>query len=245
MNSSRLLNQNRQKMNETVVTSIGAICYAKWNIALKLPAEYATSPFDNIENHGLHQFKNILSLLQEDFSQIDWRDMKYIEHESRRIDGEFAIFKGYDYIGDKLEKPFKLPHFFDNIEPENAWKRWRHKCESFKKLLADHSKNIIMVSARLNTGEDADDIEKRKVLSNEASSLMEWICDAYGRSPDNCRLISIISVDDVEDTIIEQDSKFIRQVAVPAKEEAGIPYWNRRPRKEYVEMAVEILDYFH
>ena len=100
-------------------SSLGSVCFAKWNVCEQLGVKYLSSPFDNLENRSQWQFTNIVELLAADFRQINEGDLEYRERQSRRIvDGKVATFRGYTYIGKRLMRPFILPHFFDLIERE-------------------------------------------------------------------------------------------------------------------------------
>ena len=212
----------------------------------QLGVKYLSSPFDNLENRSQWQFTNIVELLSDDFRQITEADLEYRECQSKRIvDGKVATFRGYTYIGKRLMRPFVLPHFFDLIEKEEAWNRWRHKCEAFQAVLRDNSKRLVLVSLRLNNGDQEDTPERRKYLIGDACRLMNYLDDEYGRTPDDCGLLSIIAARDVEATSIEAQAPGFRQVVVPAGDEADTPYWDRHPRQEYINIAKQYLTEFN
>ena len=231
---------------DIMTTSVGSVCFAKWNIAMRLGIPYVSSPFDNAENISQWQFTNIVELIGKDFKQINEADLEYREHQSKRIlDGKMAMFKGYNYIGRQLMQPFILPHFFDEIKKEEAWDRWRHKCNSFQATLCDTSKTLLLISLRLNSGIQEDTPERRKYIARDAWAFMIYLNGKYGRKPENCRLISIIAASDVEETTIEYYDSFFRQVVVPAGDEADVPFWNRQPRQEYINLAKEYIAEFN
>ncbi|MBR4220402.1 MAG: hypothetical protein IKR81_04545, partial [Victivallales bacterium] len=87
--------------------------------------------------------------------------------------------------------------------------------------------------------------ERREYIARDAWALMIYLKGKYGRTPDNCRLLSIIVADDVDETIIEYDEKSFRQVVVPAGDEADTPYWDRKPRQEYISIAKQYLAEFN
>lgn len=229
---------------ETLVTSIGSVCFTKWNICQKLGVKYLSSPFDNAENVSQWQFTNIVEMLAADFAQITEADLEYREHRSKRIvDGKVATFRGYTYIGKRLMRPFVLPHFFDLIEKEEAWNRWRHKCEAFQAALRDTSQRLVLVSIRLNTGDQEDTPDRRKYLISDACRLMDYLYGEYGRTSNDCCLLSIIAARDVEAAAIEVQVDYprFRQVVVPAGDEADTPYWDRKPRQEYIDLAKQYI----
>ena len=235
------------EMNDIFVSSLGSVCFAKWNVCEQLGVKYLSSPFDNLENISQWQFTNIVELLAKGFKQICESDLEYREHQSRRIvDGKVATFRGYTYIGRQLMQPFRLPHFFDVLlGKEDAWNRWRHKCGAFQAALCDTSKKLLLLSLRLNSGVQLDTPERREYIARDAWALMIYLKGKYGRTPDNCRLLSIIVADDVDETIIEYDEKSFRQVVVSAGDEADTPYWDRKPREEYINIAKQYLTEFN
>lgn len=232
---------------EILVSSIGSVCFTKWNVAQNLGIPYISSPFDNLENISQWQFTNIVELLAKDFKQICEADLEYREHQSKRIvDGKVATFRGYNYIGRQLMQPFVLPHFFDVLlSKEDAWKRWRHKCESFQTTLGDTSKKLLLLSLRLNSGVQEDTPARREYIARDAWAFMIYLRGKFGRTPENCRLLSIIVSSDVDDTIIEYDDSSFRQVVVPAGEEANVPFWDRKSRQDYINLAKEYIATFN
>lgn len=230
------------------VSSLGSICFAKWNVCEQLGIPYLSSPFDNLENRSQWQFTNIVEMLAADFAQITEADLEYREHQSKRIvDGKVATFRGYNYIGKRLMRPFVLPHFFDLVDKEDGWNRWRHKCGAFQEALRDTSKRLLLVSLRLNSGDQEDTPERRKYLIGDALRLMDYIYGEYGRSSKNCSLLSIVAARDVEAAAIEAQADYprFRQVVVPAGDEADTPYWNRKPRQAYIDIVKQYISEFN
>ncbi len=234
-------------MDNIEVASLGTVCFTRWHVLSKVDAPYLSSPFDNIENRSQWQFDNIIEMLHEDFRQICPEDLEYREHEGTAFDtGEKRTFRGYTYVGHRLARPIVLAHFFDKTESQQeGWERWRHKCQAFKSALADTSRKILLVSVRLNNSIFTDDPARRGFLLRSMSYAMVYLFGSYNRSPRDIRLLSIVAAGDVQETTIEHDSLFIRQVVVPSGEEDGKPYWHRRPRQEYIDIVNQYLSEFN
>ena len=228
-----------------IITSLGSICFTRWNIATKLGIPYIASPFDNVENCTIHQFRNIETLLKKDFSQIEARSLEYREHQSRHIEtGKEVVFRGYKYIGDELEKPFVLAHFLDEVKTEKeGWNRWHYKCNLFNKTLKDPQKRCLL-SLRLNHGENEDTPERRRHLAGEARHLLEYIYNRYKRDKSNTRLISIIVAKDIKERQVETEANGFIQVAMPAGAEAETPYWHRQPKQDYIDIVKQFIREF-
>lgn len=229
--------------NKVITTSLGSICFTRFSVCRRLPADYSTSPFDNVENLSVWQFLNIVELLYHNFQQIQEPDLEYREVRNTDGEGNDLYHRGYNYTGKRLMRPFILAHFFKETKSyEDAWARWRHKCESFQTLLKDTSKRIFLVSLRLNSGNQEDTPDRRAYLANNLKFMSEFLADQYRRTPADYRVISIVAASDVSRTIIEAEGPAYRQVVVPAEDEANTVYWKRKPRQEYIDIARQYLD---
>ena len=229
------------------VSSLGTVCFTRWHVLARLDAPYLASPFDNIENRSQWQFDNIVEMLHEDFAQICPDDLEYREHEGVAFDtGEKRTFRGYTYIGNRLARPIVLAHFFDKTKSQQeGWDRWWHKCQAFKAALADTSRRLLLVSMRLNNSIFTDDPARRAFLLRSMRYATMYLQEAFHRTPQDIRLLSIVASGDMSETAVEHDSPFIRQVVVPAGEEDGKPYWQRKPRQEYIDIVNQYLQEFN
>lgn len=234
-------------MPDIEITSVGSVCFNRWRVCGRTGLPYLTSPFDNIENKSQWQFDNIVEMLHEDFRQIRKEDLEDRNHESTDIaTGEKRTFIGYTYVGNRLLRPLVLPHFLDGVADEKeGWERWRHKCTAFQEALEDTARKLLLVSLRLNSDIYTDDEERRRYLVRSASTAMNWMRRVYGRSDDNLRLLSIVVADDIDRTQTMYDSPMFRQVLVPSGDEAGVPYWKRKERQEYVDIANAYIEEFN
>ena len=230
------------------VASLGSICFTRWNILNKLDEPYLSSPFDNIENLSQWQFDNIVEMMHEDYRQICPDDLTYREHEGQDLDdnGNSKVFKGYTYTGKRLIQPIIFAHFFDKVESHQAgWDRWHHKCQVFKDALNDCSRRLLLLSLRLNRGDRRDDPDRRNYIGRSLKHLSMYLEDAFHRTPDNTRVLSIIAAGDVGSTAIELEAPMYRQVIVPSGNEEPIGYWDRKPRQDYIDITKHYIEEFN
>lgn len=231
---------------DIAVASLGSVCFTRWTICHRLGLPYVTSPFDNLENRTQYQFLNIVELLYGKFRQITESDLEYRELQGTALDnGRPRVFRGYTYVGKKILTPFILPHFFDRLDGGDPWDRWRHKCTAFQETLRDVSTRLLLVSLRLNNGKWEDTPEKRSYIARDTRLLANFLSEHYGRTPADCHILSIIAARDVTKTFVEVESPIFRQVAFPAGDEADMPYYKRKPRQEYIDIAKQYLAEFN
>lgn len=233
------------------VTSIGSICFCKWNICMKLDVPYISSPFDNVQNLSVYQFENIREMIQMDYSQIETGMLEKRYQVGKRIaDGKQVMYKGYKYVGQELAREFILAHFFDDARPnvwldyDEAWRRWWHKCGNLRTALSDRANGLLLVSLRLNSGGENDTPYRRDYLARSLRRLARLFRDRYERTPKDCHIISLVTSSDVTKTIVEADEPFFRQVVVPSGPETNMPYWERKPRQEYIDIVKQYMESF-
>ena len=225
-----------------LITSIGSVCFNRWNVCRPTGLTYISSPFDNILNNGIRQFDNILALLKEDYRQLEEAEsLEYQETQGTRIDGQNAEYHGYKYIGQKLGKEFILAHFFDGqkvntyLPEDEAWRRWHHKCEAFGRAL-DGGEKLALVSIRLE-----DDKEReRNQLWGGLLKLADYIKERYRRDEGNTRIISLIATD-VEEVLIEFKEPMAEQILIPSGAELGKRYYRRQYRDIYKDTILNEL----
>lgn len=234
------------------VTSIGSICFCKWNVCMKLDVPYISSPFDNVQNLSAYQFENIRELIQLDYAQVEAGMLEKRYQVGKRIaDGKQVMYKGYKYVGQELSKEFILAHFFDDARPnvwldyDAAWRRWWHKCGTLRTALSDVGNGLLLVSLRLNSGQENDTPYRRDYLARSLRRLARLLRERYERTPKDCRILSIVVSPDAAKTIVETDEPFFRQVVVPSGSEASVPYWERKPRQEYIDIAKQYISEFN
>lgn len=229
-----------------LITSIGSVCFCKWQVCKPTGLDYLHCPLDNAQNNGVKQFDNILELLKQGYKQIEPSALEYREHKGARLDnGKMTEYHGYKYIGDELSPEFILPHFFDDnqvmmyLTEEEAWGRWSHKCEVFEDALKSRE-DLALVSLRL----EDDAPEARAYLWESLMRLEEYVKTKYGRTEDDTRVLSLIATD-VEDVKTEFQTPMAVQILIPSGEELGLPYWKRAHRDIYKDVVLKNLDLQH
>ena len=233
------------------ITSIGSICYSKWQVCYKIaPIErYVGFPLDNVANYSIYQFENLRWLLNEDFSQIKLDDLEiYNRISGRRMDtGEFKEYHGYKYVGPELKKDILLSHFFDAaagncndyISFEDGWSRWNHKVSSFMGKLSDPSCKLMMVSIRMQEDSRLD----RDYLAVSGKRLCDFMSERFGRSPENTRMFSIIVTAGVNEDVIDESSGMFMQIAMPDEpEEKDMLFWQRKVMDRYAKSLKKVID---
>ena len=224
-----------------LITSIGSVCFTKWQVCNATGLEYLHCPLDNIQNNGIRQFDNILALLKEGYRQVEGTALEYREHAGTRLDGQAAEYHGYRYIGDQLSHEFILAHFFDGnkiktyLSEDEAWSRWHHKCQVFGEAL-ESGEELALVSLRL----EDDDAEARAYLWHSLLKLAEYIRLAYNRDETNTHLISLIATD-AQEVTTEHQTPMAAQILIPSAEEKGTPYYKRQYRDEYKDAVLKHL----
>lgn len=239
--------ENDKSSNTWEITSIGALCANKWRVCLKTGFEYVPCLFENIKNTSVHQFENMVKLIEGGFEMIsvdhlsDWQEKRTVAY---RIDVEkMSEYRGYVYVGNELAKPFSMPHFFDTKELDflsfdEGWARWDHKVHSFNELLSDLSRKLILVNLRVT--EDLPD--ERKTLAEGARIFTSMLRNKYGRSENDTLVVNEI-VCLVNKTEIEVDEPMLLQFTLPDRDdEINVKYfkrdWNDR---RYADSLVEML----
>lgn len=223
------------------IASIGSMCQTKWKVCLMLKShEYVHSPFDNVVNMTLYQFENILDLMQSNYTQLTTDTLKYHERiGSRIVDEQNALYKGYDYTGNELSKPFNLTHFFDTpnkdefLENEQAWDRFNHKIDVFDHAIRDNDSVLTLVSIRRI--DDDDNPFHRNYLIRSANRLMHYI---QSLRTENFIIINLIEAN-VDTEIIEEQSEHLVSIVVPSKELKGTMYWQRPEKSRFLELTAQ------
>ena len=221
------------------VMSIGSICQCKWWLCVPLKTHnYIPFPLDNVQNVSLYQLENVKALLHQNFRQIKPDVLMYREVKGARlVDGKNVVYRGYDYVGDELTKPFILGHFLDTnagdtwLTEEEAWKRWQHKVNRTFTALRDKDTPLTIVNLR----REDDNYFKRDYLARSGMRLAQFI---KGVRKENFRIIQLIEAA-APDVKKEAEDDFFVQYVVPAEDNLKKPFWQRTDNPIFLQLVQE------